>query len=117
MKGAERMRRIIRGESAPAVGGRAAMPPQLPWGQFGPFRFVDNATAYRKAGSHAAVHEAIKNGVLVRPERCELCNWPDRTILAHHWDYERPLDVEWVCPHCHSTIHRAFVYYRMTLSG
>lgn len=47
-----------------------------------------------------AVRRAIKRGLLVRPDRCEKCDVeckPD----AHHEDYTRPLDVEWLCKPCH----------------
>lgn len=55
-----------------------------------------------------AVRRAIKIGVLVRPSACARCGAPDRkgadgrsTIQAHHADYSRPLDVEWICSKCH----------------
>ena len=58
--------------------------------------------AYRK------VRTAIKTGVLVRLVSCERCNTiPLPTsdgraaIQAHHHDYSKPLDVEWICAKCH----------------
>ena len=60
------------------------------------------AQAYRK------VHAALKQGRLVRATSCTRCGAPDRkgsdgrsTIHAHHADYNRPLDVEWICAKCH----------------
>jgi hypothetical protein len=60
-----------------------------------------------------AVRSAIKNGVLVRPSYCQRCSTPDNKrrdgrsmIHAHHHDYSKPLDVEWLCALCHSTEHR-----------
>lgn len=55
-----------------------------------------------------AVRTALENGLLSRPDTCERCG--DRpecmkdgrsSIQAHHHDYNRPLDVQWLCYRCH----------------
>ena len=58
--------------------------------------------------AYRAVRAAVKNGVLVRPEACQQCGQiPPPTsdgrasIQGHHHDYEKPLDVEWICAKCH----------------
>lgn len=58
--------------------------------------------------AYAAVRRAIERGGLVRPETCERCGLvPSPTsvgraaIQAHHHDYSKPLDVEWICAKCH----------------
>ena len=55
---------------------------------------------------------AIKAGLLTRPEHCEKCGKkPPRmsnnfnAIVAHHNDYDRPLDITWLCRHCHFLWH------------
>lgn len=53
----------------------------------------------------SAVVQAIRTGVLVRPEKCSDCGKTGR-IYAHHEDYEKPLDVAWLCHACHTRIHR-----------
>lgn len=50
--------------------------------------------------AHAAVARALKSGVLVRPDRCEDCETPCKPD-AHHDDYDRPLEVRWLCRRCH----------------
>jgi hypothetical protein len=62
----------------------------------------------RAAYAHMRVHSAIKSGALVRPAKCERClRDPGRgkdgrsLIQAHHHDYTKPLDVEWICARCH----------------
>jgi hypothetical protein len=52
---------------------------------------------------------AIRNGQLVRPESCERCGAQpglDRLgrslIHGHHRDYNKPLEVEWICVRCHN---------------
>ncbi len=50
--------------------------------------------------AQAQVNYAIRKGLLVRPERCEACGVAGR-IEAAHRDYDKPLDVRWLCLSCH----------------
>lgn len=77
--------------------------------------------------AHAKIDNAVRSGKLFRPEICECCNkkpkkeyfdrWLRKTIeleyksvgiVAHHIDYEKPLEVIWLCRKCHSKIHKIF---------
>lgn len=49
---------------------------------------------------------AIKKGILIRPESCQICGKNCSRIEGHHSDYSKPLDVIWVCKTCHRHIHR-----------
>jgi hypothetical protein len=53
-----------------------------------------------KVLAHRIVFKAIRNGVLIRPKKCEKCCVGGR-IEASHSDYSKPLMVEWLCPKCH----------------
>lgn len=56
----------------------------------------------RKA--HNIVNNAIRDGKLkVKP--CERCNFAFG-VQAHHEDYDKPLDVMWLCTECHGERHR-----------
>ena len=50
---------------------------------------------------------ALKNGVLKKPDSCQDCKavLPKRSIQGHHADYNKPLEVEWLCPKCHTKRH------------
>jgi len=79
------------------------------WKREHPERVAATAKRYyeRHSKKHEArrlVSEAIRDGVLVRPEACEICEGRD-SIQAHHPDYDRPLDVEWLCLSCHTDTH------------
>ena len=50
--------------------------------------------------ARSAVYAAIKRGDLVRPSYCEEC-WSESFIEAAHHDYDKPLDVRWLCRSCH----------------
>lgn len=66
----------------------------------------------RKPGKEKArwkVSRAIRNGVLIRPEKCVSCGKIAR-IEAHHVDYRRPLQVTWLCRKCHRKEHGQLKY-------
>jgi hypothetical protein len=46
-----------------------------------------------------------KNHILNPPERCEECRLPD-CLERHHVDYDKPLEIRWLCRHCHRAMHR-----------
>jgi len=47
---------------------------------------------------------ALASGRLSRSEACSTCSGPG-PIEAHHPDYDRPLDVVWLCHACHMRCH------------
>jgi len=62
-----------------------------------------------KRSAYVAVRAALIMGDLVR-RPCEIClslGLPSsrRTTHAHHEDYDRPLDVRWLCPQHHQRLH------------
>lgn len=54
--------------------------------------------------AHGAVARALRKGTL-RRESCRHCG--AEGAHAHHHDYARPLDVEWLCVPCHRSLHAA----------
>jgi hypothetical protein len=64
--------------------------------------------AWRKEDSrrgicHNAVRRAIRNGTLIRLA-CEKCG--NEKSYAHHDDYDKPLDVMFLCQPCHKQRHK-----------
>lgn len=62
----------------------------------------------KKRHARNAISNAIRDGELKRPDRCEDCGGvgqSDSGIQAHHEDYSKPLDVKWLCRDCHSARH------------
>lgn len=57
----------------------------------------------RRARAHTAVARAIRNGELIR-QPCLRCNEPKS--VAHHEDYDKPLEVMWLCQPCHKQRHK-----------
>jgi hypothetical protein len=62
--------------------------------------------------AQSAVTHAVTMGRLVNPGVCEACGdggtmRDGRTnVQGHHDDYNKPLDVRWLCQHCHHDWHK-----------
>lgn len=54
--------------------------------------------------AHKAVEVALVKGSITRPATCDNCG-ADCKPHAHHDDYNKPLQVKWLCQPCHSVIH------------
>ncbi len=57
---------------------------------------------YLKA--HNALTRAVRKGTIVI-QPCEKCG-RTTNVHAHHDDYNKPLDVKWLCPPCHAIRHK-----------
>lgn len=57
----------------------------------------------RRALCHSAVGHAIRIGTLVRLP-CIRCG--AEKSIAHHEDYDKPLEVVWLCQPCHKQRHK-----------
>lgn len=55
--------------------------------------------------ARAILNEAVRHGRVIPPSTCDRCGLEAELIQAHHRDYKRPLDVEWLCSNCHSAEH------------
>jgi len=68
-----------------------------------PSRFTPTDTLRKPLHRRAQnlVYIAVRDGRLVRPERCSKCRSKRGTIEASHDDYSKPLQIEWLCASCH----------------
>ena len=55
-----------------------------------------------KRNAWSQVARAIKKGSLIKPEACSSCGGSEPRIEAHHEDYNKPLEVIWLCSPCHN---------------
>ena len=63
----------------------------------------------KKQLARQRILNAIQRGEIVPPEACSACKQtPNAKYLmeAHHEDYNKPLDVVWLCLACHRKLHR-----------
>lgn len=54
-----------------------------------------------KLAAHRAVSKVVRNGTLI-PQLCEVCN---EVAETHHEDYNKPLEVKWLCVKHHKVLH------------
>lgn len=71
------------------------------------FREYRKDPEYRmKESARSAVNHAIRDGKLTNPNRCSKCG-KDGYSEAHHEDYNKALEVVWLCKQCHEDIHHS----------
>jgi hypothetical protein len=70
-----------------------------------------NALAYK---SHNAVSSAIREGRIVK-QPCQKCGL--EKAEAHHPDYSKPLEIEWLCRPCHMLEHGKTAYDLLSAAG
>jgi len=64
------------------------------------------------ARANNLLEQAIEDGKISNPGQCEFCGDRSRfadgrtAIQGHHTDYNRPLDVMWLCQKCHHEWHK-----------
>lgn len=63
-----------------------------------------SGVAKKKDSVRSYLNVYVKRGKIFSPEQCERCNGKEK-LHAHHYDYNKPLDVIWVCIPCHKWIH------------
>jgi ATPase subunit of ABC transporter with duplicated ATPase domains len=57
-----------------------------------------------KQNARKKVLRAVKSGKIIKPSLCEICK-RERFLEAHHIDYSKPLEVQWLCKECHENTH------------
>ncbi len=64
------------------------------------------------ARAHDILEKAVLYGKLHNPEICSCCGSSERfkdgrtAIQGHHDDYNKPLDIRWLCQQCHHEWHK-----------
>lgn len=65
---------------------------------------IDQILNAQKERARQKTKTAIANDTLSKPEKCERCGGGGE-LEAHHHDYSKPLDVEFLCRDCHVDSH------------
>lgn len=57
-----------------------------------------------EAKCKALLNDALREGVVAKPEICSHCGASAKRLIAYHESFYRPLEVAWLCPSCHRGI-------------
>lgn len=88
---------------------RCTLRPQIRLGKDNHF-YRGGARSDERAGK--ILDNALRYGKLHNPEKCSTCGDAGRftdgrtAIQGHHDDYNKPLDVRWLCQRCHHEWHK-----------
>jgi hypothetical protein len=60
-----------------------------------------------KVRARTALSVAIHRGKIAKPSQCSVCKreTESKELHGHHEDYDKPLEVEWLCFACHLAEH------------
>ena len=56
-----------------------------------------------KIAARIKVGHAVANGSIIKGLQCESC-FDVTEVQAHHYDYNKPFDITWLCRKCHAKI-------------
>jgi len=66
---------------------------------------VEQLLSPERQAARGVLHGAIASGAVTRPAACSVCGKNNRPVHGHHEDYSKPLEVIWLCGHCHGKRH------------
>jgi hypothetical protein len=72
--------------------------------------------AFPKKKCHRLVRTYLKNRTLIKTKRCQICD-EKKYLVGHHSDYSKPLQVIWICLHCHAKIHPITILWKKKISN
>lgn len=58
-----------------------------------------------KYRARVLLNAAVGRKEIVKPDQCEICLCVKR-LCGHHDDYNKPLEVRWLCYSCHTKWHK-----------
>jgi hypothetical protein len=63
-----------------------------------------NARYPERRKAQNAANYAQEIGRIVKPANCQGCGLETERLDKHHFDYDKPLQVTWLCDSCHGLI-------------
>ena len=70
-----------------------------------------------KRKAHNKLKRALQKGIILKPNKCQICRKTNCNIYGHHYDYNKPLNVIWVCSECHGKLHKKYNKLIIDING
>lgn len=67
---------------------------------------IDKIENPHKHKAYKEYRVALSNGKIKQTDYCQICGIKNMPLDGHHADYEKPLEVIWICKSCHMYIHK-----------
>jgi hypothetical protein len=80
-------------------------PKYLAWKREIERRYSSNPENKKKISARSKLKSAVRSGKIKRLP-CEICG--REPAQGHHEDYDKPLEVKWLCSKCHGKQHRVY---------
>ncbi len=78
--------------------------------------YHSNPDHQKKHKARGVLNKALKSGKILKPLNCSTCEKLGR-IEGHHDDYEKPLEVIWLCTSCHGKLHSKYFKIEFEKTG
>jgi len=63
-----------------------------------------NPEQKKRSNARSYLNTYIRRGKVI-PGPCAYCGTTERKVTGHHKDYDKPLEVVWLCNRCHRATH------------
>lgn len=63
-----------------------------------------SAKTSKRRAANMKLRIAVRSGKIKKPDHCSKCGVKCNPE-GHHLDYNKPLNVIWLCPSCHAKYH------------
>ena len=70
-------------------------------------RYHNDPEYHKKMLARYKTRRDLKAGKIKKPNKCMSCK-QDKSLEIHHLDYNKPLEVLWLCRICHRKLHRKY---------
>lgn len=68
-------------------------------------RYLPYGASNARSVANSKISEALNGNIIKKPDACQKCGISGKRLNAHHADYLKPFEIEWLCQKCHLGWH------------